>query len=164
DQVAPGLGRFVVELKPQTATTRPTPRFTAVLQPSRETTPGHGKWTILISMPDAVWNQPPGEAFHCCPLKVVETTPIRELTAGPPGPRLRSERRLAREGQRWKGHRERPLPRKRGVERALGDLRHRRTGPAEVHRQRHTRGLRGQSEGRKRAGSGADPARDPLGL
>jgi len=83
DQVAPGLGRFVVELKPQTATTRPTPRFTAVLQPSRETTPGHGKWTILISMPDAVWNQPSGEAFHCCPLKVVETTPIRELTAGP---------------------------------------------------------------------------------
>lgn len=81
DQVAPGLGRFVVEFTPQAAT---TPSFVAQLQrPTQEKRIEDGKWVIKLTLPDALWNQSPGEAFHCCPVKAVGKTPIIETTAGP---------------------------------------------------------------------------------
>jgi hypothetical protein len=91
DEVAPGLGRFVIELKPQTATQDPPmPQFVATLErPTQEKTVDDGKWVLRVALPDAVWNQAPGEAFHCCPVKPVGRTPIRQvaaypLTANPP--------------------------------------------------------------------------------
>jgi hypothetical protein len=93
DEVAPGLGRFVVELKPRAATGMPAmPRFTAQLvRPDQEKRTEDGKWWIQVALPDAVWNQASGEAFHCCPLKPIGKTPIRQLSAYPltadaPGP------------------------------------------------------------------------------
>jgi hypothetical protein len=81
DQVAPGLGRFVVDFTPQAAT---TPSFVAQLQrPTQEKRIEDGKWVIKLTLPDALWNQSPGEAFHCCPVKAVGKTPIIETTAGP---------------------------------------------------------------------------------
>jgi hypothetical protein len=84
DQVAPGLGRFVVELKPTNSTEpHPYPEFTATLQQETSLNPDTGKWVIRVAMPDAVWLQAPGEAFHCCPAKTVGKTPIRYVAAGP---------------------------------------------------------------------------------
>jgi immunoglobulin-like protein involved in spore germination len=84
DEVAPGLGRFVVELKPTNSTEpRPYPKFTATLQQETGLNPDTGKWNIRVAMPDAVWLQTPGEAFHCCPVKPVAKTPIRYVAAGP---------------------------------------------------------------------------------
>jgi hypothetical protein len=87
DEVAPGLGRFVLEFKPPATS---TPSFVATLErPVQETVTADGKWIIRINMPDALWNQPAGEAFHCCPTKAVGKTPIIQteaypLTANPP--------------------------------------------------------------------------------
>jgi hypothetical protein len=87
DEVAPGLGRFVLEFKPPTAS---TPSFVATLErPVQETATADGKWIIRINMPDALWNQTAGEAFHCCPTKAVGKTPIIQteaypLTSNPP--------------------------------------------------------------------------------
>jgi hypothetical protein len=87
DEVAPGLGRFVVEFKPSATG---TPSFIANLErPTQEKRTEDGKWVIRLTMPDALWNQPAGEAFHCCPLKLVGKTPVIEtaaypLTADPP--------------------------------------------------------------------------------
>src|SRR5206468_104536 len=87
DEVAPGLGRFVLEFKPPATS---TPSFVATLErPVQETVTTDGKWIIRINMPDALWNQPAGEAFHCCPTKAVGKTPIIQteaypLTASPP--------------------------------------------------------------------------------
>lgn len=85
DQVAPGLGRFVVEFKPQPgAPANSTPKFTAQLErPQQEKREEDGKWVLRVSLPEGLWNQPPGEAFHCCPLKAVGKTPIVELAAYP---------------------------------------------------------------------------------
>jgi hypothetical protein len=81
DEVAPGLGRFVVEFKPSASS---TPGFVAQLaRPIQEKRTEDGKWVINLVMPDALWNQPAGEAFHCCPLKAVGKTPIIETTAYP---------------------------------------------------------------------------------
>jgi hypothetical protein len=87
DDVAPGLGRFVVELKPTNTTEpRPYPKFTATLErPTQEKRTDDGKWVIRLELPDAVWQQPQGEAFHCCPLKQVGKTPIRQVAAYPLG-------------------------------------------------------------------------------
>jgi hypothetical protein len=88
DEVAPGLGRFVVEFKPSQSGA--TPSFVAHLErPTQEKRTEDGKWVIRLTMPDALWNQPAGEAFHCCPLKLVGKTPVIEtaaypLTADPP--------------------------------------------------------------------------------
>jgi hypothetical protein len=73
-----------VELQP----TNPTgpfafPKFTATLQQETSLNPDTGKWLIRVSMPNAVWLQPAGEAFHCCPTKAVGKTPIRYVAAGP---------------------------------------------------------------------------------
>jgi immunoglobulin-like protein involved in spore germination len=85
DQVAPGLGRFVVEFKPQPgAPANATPKFVAQLErPASEKRAEDGKWVLRITLPDGLWNQPPGEAFHCCPLKMVGKTPIIEVAAYP---------------------------------------------------------------------------------
>jgi immunoglobulin-like protein involved in spore germination/sporulation and spore germination protein len=87
DEVAPGLGRFVLEFK---AAATSTPSFVATLErPVQEKVTADGKWIIRINMPDALWNQPAGEAFQCCPTKAVGKTPIIQteaypLTANPP--------------------------------------------------------------------------------
>jgi hypothetical protein len=87
DELAPGLGRFVLEFKPPATS---TPSFVATLErPVQETVTADGKWIIRINMPDALWNQPAGQAFQCCPTKVVGKTPIIQteaypLTANPP--------------------------------------------------------------------------------
>ena len=85
DDVAAGLGRFVVELKPTNTTEpRPYPKFTAKLErPIQEKRTDDGKWVIRVELPDAVWNQTPGEAFHCCPFKPIAKTPIRQISAYP---------------------------------------------------------------------------------
>jgi hypothetical protein len=85
DEVAAGLSRFVVELKTQSgAQGSATPRFVATLErPTQEKNTDDGKWILRVTLPDAVWNQAPGEAFHCCPLKAVGKTPIRQLAAYP---------------------------------------------------------------------------------
>jgi hypothetical protein len=81
DEVAPGLGRFVLEFKPPATS---TPSFVATLErPVQETVTTDGKWIIRINMPDALWNQPAGEAFHCCPTKAVGKTPIIQTEAYP---------------------------------------------------------------------------------
>ena len=81
DEVAPGLGRFVIEFKPPATS---TPSFVATLErPVQETVTADGKWIIRINMPDALWNQPAGEAFKCCPTKVVGKTPIIQTEAYP---------------------------------------------------------------------------------
>ncbi len=86
-EVAPGLGRFVVELKPTNSTEpRPYPKFTATLErPTQEKRTDDGKWVIRVELPDAIWQQAQGEAFHCCPLKLVGKTPIRQVAAYPLG-------------------------------------------------------------------------------
>jgi hypothetical protein len=85
DEVAPGLGRFVVELKPTNSTEpNPYPEFTAKLE--QVTNPNDaGKWLIRLELANAVWQQAQGEAFHCCPLKAVGKTPIRQVAAYPLG-------------------------------------------------------------------------------
>jgi hypothetical protein len=85
DDVAFGLGRFVVELKPTNTTEpRPFPKFTAKLvRPTQEQRTDDGKWVIRLELPDAVWQQAPGEAFHCCPFKPIAKTPIRQISAYP---------------------------------------------------------------------------------
>ena len=87
DDVAAGLGRFVVELKPTNTTEpRPYPKFSATLErPIQEKRTDDGKWVIRLELPDAVWQQAQGEAFHCCPLKLVNKTPIRQVAAYPLG-------------------------------------------------------------------------------
>ncbi len=87
DEVAPGLGRFVVVLKPaNSADLRPYPKFTATLErPAQEKQAVDGKWVIRVELPDAIWQQAQGEAFHCCPLKEISKTPIRQLPAYPLG-------------------------------------------------------------------------------
>ncbi|MGH2471194.1 MAG: Gmad2 immunoglobulin-like domain-containing protein [Candidatus Limnocylindria bacterium] len=85
DEVAPGLGRFVVELKPTSSTQPfPYPQFTAKLEQVTNANEA-GKWLIRVELADAVWQQAQGEAFHCCPLKVVGKTPIRQVAAYPLG-------------------------------------------------------------------------------
>jgi hypothetical protein len=85
DEVAVGLSRFVVELKTQSGVQgSATPRFVATLErPTQEKNTDDGKWMLRVALPDAVWNQAPGEAFHCCPLKAVGKTPIRQVAAYP---------------------------------------------------------------------------------
>jgi immunoglobulin-like protein involved in spore germination/sporulation and spore germination protein len=87
DDVAAGLGRFVVELKPTNTTEpRPYPKFSATLErPIQEKRTDDGKWVIRVELPDATWQQPQGEAFHCCPFKPIATTPIRQISAYPLG-------------------------------------------------------------------------------
>jgi hypothetical protein len=87
DDVAAGLGRFVVELKPTNTTEpRPYPKFSATLErPIQEKRTDDGKWVIRVELPDAVWQQPQGEAFHCCPIKPITRTPIRQVSAYPLG-------------------------------------------------------------------------------
>lgn len=87
DEVAPGLGRFVVELKPTNSDSLlPYPKFRATLErPATENRTDDGKWLIRVELPDAVWQQARGEAFHCCPLKLINRTPIRQVAAYPLG-------------------------------------------------------------------------------
>lgn len=78
-------GRFVVELRPTGATPQFwLPRFSVRLEQGRNANESEpGKWVLRVTMPDAVWPETPGEAFHCCPIKSVERTPIRQLSAYP---------------------------------------------------------------------------------
>jgi immunoglobulin-like protein involved in spore germination len=80
NEVAPGLGRFVVELKPMNSTEpRPYPNLTAELE--RQNDPSNaGKWLIRLELPDATWQQAHREA-----LNLVGTTPIRQVAAYPLG-------------------------------------------------------------------------------
>lgn len=87
DDVTPGLGRFVVELKP-TGQASPgfTPNFTAKLEAGRNANDQEpGKYVLRLELPDAYWPQAQGEAFHCCPLKIVGRTPVRQVAAYPLG-------------------------------------------------------------------------------
>jgi hypothetical protein len=98
DQVAPGLGRFVVEFKPAaTTSTPPMPRFTAQLSQNTDVS-SPAKWILSVDMPEAIWPQSPGEAFHCCITKAIGTTPIREITAGPPKTTVRTTNPLPNQG------------------------------------------------------------------
>jgi hypothetical protein len=76
NDVAPGLGRFVVELKPMNSREpRPYPELTADLE--RQNDPSKsGKWLIRLELPTATWQQAQGEA-----LKMVGATPIRQVAA-----------------------------------------------------------------------------------
>jgi hypothetical protein len=76
-----------VELKPTNTTEpHPYPQFTARLErPTQEKRVDDGKWVIRLELPDAVWQQTQGEAFHCCPLKLIDKTPIQEIAAYPLG-------------------------------------------------------------------------------
>ena len=88
DDVAPGLGRFVVELKTLSGQVPQglVPRLTAKLEPGRNANDQEpGKYVLRLELPDAYWPQTPGEAFHCCPLKLVGRTPIRQVAAYPLG-------------------------------------------------------------------------------
>jgi hypothetical protein len=87
DDVTPGLGRFVVELRP-TGQNPPfsVPAFTAKLEAGRNANEQEpGKYVLRLELPDAYWPQNPGEAFHCCPYKDVGKTPIRKVSAYPLG-------------------------------------------------------------------------------
>lgn len=86
DDVAPGLGRFVVELKPAGQVPQGfVPRFTAKLEQGRNANEQEpGKYVLRLELPDAYWPLTPGEAFHG-PLKVIGKTPIRQLSAYPLG-------------------------------------------------------------------------------
>lgn len=86
DEVALGLGRFVVELRPTGKAPEGfwVPRFTAKIEPNTGGAPSDThKWLLRLELPDAVWPATPGEAFHCCPLKAIDKTPIRTLSAYP---------------------------------------------------------------------------------
>ena len=85
DDVAPGLGRFVVELRPTGAVPQFwIPRFSVRLEQGRNRSDSEpGKWIVRLTMPDAVWRGTPGQAFHCCEVKPGERTPIRQLSAYP---------------------------------------------------------------------------------
>lgn len=87
DDVAPGLGRFVVELKPAREVPQGfIPRLTARLESGRNANDQEpGKYVLRLELPDASWPQTPGQAFHCCPLKAVNRTPIRQIAAYPLG-------------------------------------------------------------------------------
>jgi hypothetical protein len=83
NDVAPALGRFVVELKPTSSTeSHPYPQLRAKLEPQNAGSQT-GKWLIRLELSDATWQQTQGEAFHCCPTKVIGTTPIRQVDAYP---------------------------------------------------------------------------------
>ena len=82
DTVAPSLGRFVVELKPTSSTEpRPYPQLSAKLEQQNEQ--GQMKSLIRLELPDASWQQASGEAFHCCVVKLVGSTPIQQVAAYP---------------------------------------------------------------------------------
>jgi immunoglobulin-like protein involved in spore germination len=76
NDVAPDLGRFVVELKPTNSTeAHPYPQFTAKLE--KQNDPKQvGKWLVRLELPDATWQQ--GQPFA---VKTVGTTPIRQVAA-----------------------------------------------------------------------------------
>lgn len=88
DDVTPGLGRFVVELRP-TAQAAPgyfAPIFTAKLEVARNANDQEpGKYVLRLELPDVNWVQTPGEAFKCCQVKAVNKTPIRQISAYPLG-------------------------------------------------------------------------------
>jgi immunoglobulin-like protein involved in spore germination len=76
NDVAPTLGRFVVELKPTNSTeARPYPGFTAKLEKQSDPKQA-GKWLVRLELPDATWRQ-----AQCCPSKTIGTTPIRQVAA-----------------------------------------------------------------------------------
>ncbi len=85
DNVAPGLARFVVELRPTGAAPQFwLPRFSARLEQGRNASEGEpGKWVLRLALLDAVWPAAPGQAFHCCDVKPGERTPVRRLSAYP---------------------------------------------------------------------------------
>lgn len=88
EDVAPGLGRFVVELKAMTGQVPQgfVPRLTAKLEQGRNANDQEpGKYVLRLELPDAYWPPTPGEAFHCCPFKSVDKTPIRQVSAYPLG-------------------------------------------------------------------------------
>jgi hypothetical protein len=77
NDVAPALGRFVVELQPTNSTeARPYPQFTARLEKQNDPKQA-GKWLIRLDLPDATWRQAQGES----PVKTVGTTPILQVAA-----------------------------------------------------------------------------------
>jgi hypothetical protein len=87
DDVTPGLGRFVVELRP-TGQNPPfsVPPFTAKLEAARNANDQEpGKYVLRLELPDAYWPQGTGEAFKCCQVKAVGKTPIRQVSAYPLG-------------------------------------------------------------------------------
>lgn len=86
EDVTPGMGRFVVELRPRgnAPTAFWSPKFTAKLEPNTASTPSDThKWLLRVELAEAVWSAAQGEAFHCCPLKSVDKTPIRTVSAYP---------------------------------------------------------------------------------
>ena len=79
NDVAPNLGRFVVELKPTNSTgAHPYPKFTATLEEQNDPKQA-GKWAIRLELPDATWRQAQGEPW----VKTVGTSPIRQVAAYP---------------------------------------------------------------------------------
>jgi immunoglobulin-like protein involved in spore germination len=80
NDVAPALGRFVVELKPTNSTERPSPKLTATLEKQNDPKQA-AKWLLRLELPDATWQQAQGEAS----VKMVGTTPIRQVAAYPLG-------------------------------------------------------------------------------
>jgi hypothetical protein len=87
DDVTPGLGRFVVELRP-TGQNPPfsAPAFTAKLEAARNANDQEpGKYVLRLELPEAYWPQGTGEAFKCCQVKAVNKTPIRQMSAYPLG-------------------------------------------------------------------------------
>ena len=77
NDVAPALGRFVVELKPTNSTEdRPYPQFRAKLEKQNDPSAA-ATWLLRLELPDATWRQGQGNA----PVKMVGTTPIRQVAA-----------------------------------------------------------------------------------
>jgi hypothetical protein len=87
DDVTPGLGRFVVELR-RTGQSPPfsAPAFVAKLEAARNANDQEpGKYVLRLELPDVNWVQTSGEAFKCCQVKAVNKTPIRQVSAYPLG-------------------------------------------------------------------------------
>ena len=87
DDVTPGLGRFVVELKPAGQNPQfSVPAFTAKLEAARNANDQEpGKYVLRLELAGAYWPQATGEAFKCCQVKTVDKTPIRRVSAYPLG-------------------------------------------------------------------------------
>jgi immunoglobulin-like protein involved in spore germination len=78
NDVAPALGRFVVELKPTNSTeARPFPKLMAKLEQQNDPNQPR-KWLIRLELADAKWQQTPASSS-----KMIGTTPIQQVTTYP---------------------------------------------------------------------------------
>lgn len=86
DEVAPGLARLVVELID--APRGRIPQFSVraerlVSQVGSGSDGAWNKWALRLDLPEVLWAQRPGEPFHCCPLLMVERTPLQRVSVAP---------------------------------------------------------------------------------